>query len=187
MAKSVQIKGVKKLNQELSQRVKLISLGSPVFGEIGNYIVRDIRRIFQQGGDPKWPESNRARKGGFVKSGKRKGEFKKGKTLQKTGRLRNSITYEVRGTDVIVGTNVKYAAIHQFGGTFTHPGGTPYLPSFFGGGFIPLRKDGKYPPGTSFTNPHSITMPARPFLVIRPNAIKTIKGKLTKAINEGKK
>lgn len=39
-----------------------------------------------------------------------------GKTLLDTGRLRDSITYQVRPTEVSVGTNVVYAAIHQFGG-----------------------------------------------------------------------
>lgn len=38
-----------------------------------------------------------------------------GKTLQDTGRLRDSIAFLVRRNSVIVGTNVKYAATHHFG------------------------------------------------------------------------
>ena len=45
------------------------------------------------------------------------GNEDRGQTLTETGRLRASITHNVRGSDAVaVGTNVKYAAIHQFGG-----------------------------------------------------------------------
>lgn len=40
----------------------------------------------------------------------------KRKALIRTGRLRSSISWKVRGTRIYVGTNVVYAAIHQFGG-----------------------------------------------------------------------
>ncbi len=39
-----------------------------------------------------------------------------GRTLQDTGDLRNSITSEVYPEKVMVGTNVVYAAVHNFGG-----------------------------------------------------------------------
>ena len=38
-----------------------------------------------------------------------------GKILQKTGRLRRSLTEKYTNTEAIVGTNVKYAPVHQFG------------------------------------------------------------------------
>jgi phage virion morphogenesis protein len=41
---------------------------------------------------------------------------RRGQTLRHTSRLRNSITWQLTGTGVAVGTNVVYAAIHQFGG-----------------------------------------------------------------------
>lgn len=45
------------------------------------------------------------------------GNPNRGQTLTETGRLRASITHNVRGGDTVeVGTNVAYAAIHQFGG-----------------------------------------------------------------------
>lgn len=40
----------------------------------------------------------------------------KRKALIRTGRLRSSISWKVRGTRIYVGTNVVYAPIHQFGG-----------------------------------------------------------------------
>jgi len=39
-----------------------------------------------------------------------------GRTLVDTGRLRDSIGYEVTGDELSIGTNVIYAAIHQGGG-----------------------------------------------------------------------
>jgi len=41
-------------------------------------------------------------------------------------RLRNSIIYEIRGTQAHVGTNMVYGAIHEFGGVI-RPKGHPYL------------------------------------------------------------
>lgn len=38
------------------------------------------------------------------------------KALILTGRLRNSIAWTVRGDAIVVGTNVVYARIHQYGG-----------------------------------------------------------------------
>jgi len=45
-------------------------------------------------------------------SRRRKGSSK---PLMDTGRLRNSITYSVRGNVLELGTNVRYASTHQFG------------------------------------------------------------------------
>lgn len=47
----------------------------------------------------------------------KKGHKTSGQTLTKTTRLSSSVTYNATKRQVEVGTNVKYAAIHQFGGT----------------------------------------------------------------------
>ena len=44
----------------------------------------------------------------------------------RTGFLRNSITFEVSGLEAHIGTNVKYARIHELGGTI-RPKGHPFL------------------------------------------------------------
>ena len=51
----------------------------------------------------KWEKSSRA-------------ERQNGQTLLDTGLLRKSITYKHDGVSVNIGTNKKYARIHQFGG-----------------------------------------------------------------------
>lgn len=44
-------------------------------------------------------------------------KFRSGQPLRDTGRLRNSIDYRASRDEVIVGTNVCYAIVHQFGAT----------------------------------------------------------------------
>ena len=81
---------------------------------IGEEVAATTRRRFELGRDPdggKWPMALSAREEGR-------------KTLIKTGRLKDSYTYDVApgGTSVEIGSNTKYAAIHHFGGY--HPGQT---------------------------------------------------------------
>ena len=75
---------------------------------IGEEVAATPRRRFERGRDPdggKWPMALSAREEGR-------------KTLIKTGRLKDSYTYDVApgGTSVEIGSNTKYAAIHHFGG-----------------------------------------------------------------------
>lgn len=44
-----------------------------------------------------------------------------GQTLTDTARLRQSITASATASEAMVGTNLVYAAIHNFGGTIHHP------------------------------------------------------------------
>ena len=79
--------------------------------------------------------------------------------LQASGRLRNSITQNSTATEAVVGTNVEYAAIHNFGGqTAPHT----ILPKNgkalkFGGRFAKRVNH----PGSK--------IPARPFMVLQPD------------------
>ena len=85
-------------------------------------------------------------------------EAKKGnmKILQDTGELRRSVTYEADSSSVKVGSKLKYARIHQFGGT------------------VNVNRVGQYKRdhknhrfkrrGNSYSYSHKVTIPARPFL-----------------------
>lgn len=77
--------------------------------------------------------------------------YRTGQPLQDTGRLRNSITYELRPGGVRVGTNVIYSAIHNFGGTI-RPKRAKYLAIPVGDGSIRLKK--------------SVTIPAREYAYV---------------------
>lgn len=77
--------------------------------------------------------------------------------------LKNSIRQERVGKlKRRVGTNVKYARIHELGGTINHPGGTPY--KIVGPGRAVFVKKSEALPGMKRTRPHPITIPPRPFL-----------------------
>ena len=95
------------------------------------------------------------------------------KKLQWSGRLRDSITSRVDSNSVTVGTNLAYAAIHQFGGTidrtassqevlrhFTKTGGVKKLGSHF-----VTRKKANFSSVHKVPS-HVINIPARPFLGI---------------------
>lgn len=76
----------------------------PVMKSIGAALLSSTQMRFrsQSGPDGKpWPATKRSEEGGQI--------------LRKTGRLRNSLTYEADSQKVEVGTNVVYAAFCQFG------------------------------------------------------------------------
>jgi phage virion morphogenesis protein len=77
-----------------------------MFEEIGAYLDSAVLQRFEDGAGPdgiKWEESERAKN-------------EAGKTLIDFGHLRDSITHIASSTGVEHGSNMIYAAIHQFGG-----------------------------------------------------------------------
>lgn len=81
----------------------------------------------------------------------------------RTARLKNSISSQRAGKlKRVVGTNVEYAAIHEFGGTIAHPGGTAY--KIVGPGKAVFVKNSEATAGMKRTKPHNITIPPRPFM-----------------------
>jgi len=89
---------------------------------IGNYMLRSINKNFQEQGRPKkWKSLS------SMTLNLRKGVGKeKGKILQVSGRLKNSITFEATKKSVCIGTNLDYAQLMQEGGTITSPAITIY-------------------------------------------------------------
>lgn len=107
---------------------------SPVMKTIGEIVRASVERNFAAGGRPTpWPESGRVKEDG-------------GQTLSLTGRLRRSFTVDAGDGYASVGTNVKYAAIHQFGGVIK-----------------PKKAKGLKTPYGVFKQ---VTIPARPFLMV---------------------
>ena len=116
--------------QVLDMLIRTFEDLTPAWKATGEFLVGSVEEVFQSGGVPnKWPELAPAtiiqRMGGSQKRiFTKKGAFKAGaarkfgtiKTLIRSGRLLRSITYDARRDSVRVGTNVLYAAIHQFGG-----------------------------------------------------------------------
>lgn len=127
---------------------------SPVMRMIAGVMHHAVEENFAKEGRPKWKLSARAVRDSA-------------KTLQKSGRLAASITEFSNRSQAMVGTNVIYAAIHQFGGK-TRP-------------HIILPKNGKalFWPGArhpvkSVNHPGS-NIPARPFLALADSDWKEIR------------
>jgi len=130
-----------------------------LYDAIGAELADGVQRRFIAAQDPDgddWEESERARL-------KERG----GKTLTDTGRLQQSITWSVEEGGVLVGTNVEYAAIHQFGGEIEQPARKQtLLIDDEKGGFVSARArtGGLQRVVEAAIGARTITMPARPFL-----------------------
>lgn len=121
---------------ELARRLGNLT---PVMDEIGGALETSTVLRFERETGPggaKWPPSLRAQLTG-------------GQTLTDTARLRQSITHRADSDSVAVGTNVIYAAIHQFGGTISAKSARALVFRLADGTTRQVR---------------SVTIPARPFL-----------------------
>lgn len=113
---------------------------------IGGALRDNVLDRFEHGRGPDgtpWKKSERATR-------------QSGQTLVDTARLRDSITYAASSRDVTVGSNVIYAAIHQFGGTIRAKTARGLL-------FTVPGAD-----GDELVNVMSVNLPARPYLGIGP-------------------
>ena len=91
---------VQRLFNGMESRVKNLK---PALEVCGQRMIRSTEQNFREGGRPsKWTPSKRVQKFG-------------GKTLVQSGRLKNSVDYKAEKNRLTVGTNVVYAAPHQWG------------------------------------------------------------------------
>lgn len=114
---------------------------TPAMRGIGEIVRRSVEQNFaaKPPGRPEaWKESKRVKEKG-------------GQTLSDTGRLRRSFTVRAYNDRAEIGTNVKYAAIHQAGGVVMAKN-KPYL---------------KFKIGDQWVSKKSVTIPARPFLMVQ--------------------
>jgi phage virion morphogenesis protein len=110
----IELKGDKEVQRVLQQAARDGEDLTPAWRDVGEYLQREVRERFETQRDPEgepWAPISDA-------TAKRKGNDR---ILQDTGRLEGSITYEVAPLSLTQGTNLEYAAIHQFGGIIEHP------------------------------------------------------------------
>ncbi|WP_251271469.1 phage virion morphogenesis protein, partial [Enterobacter hormaechei] len=97
--------------RSLGELIKKLENRAPLMREMAAAMGDAVEENFAQQGRPAWmgwsPVYARQRRGG--------------KILQKSGRLAASITQYSTNDDATVGTNVKYARIHQEGGEISIP------------------------------------------------------------------
>lgn len=106
----------------------------------------------------------------------RKAKSGRDQILQETGRLRQSIETVPASDGVEIGTNLVYAAVHQFGGTRdVAPHSVTIYRQFFKSTGLLSNKFVKKSKSNFATDhevgAHSIATPARPFLGITPEDI----------------
>lgn len=118
---------------------------SPALDEIGNSLATSTRHRFETqqapDGTPWEPSASAWGKTSASETGK---------TLIDRGHLRDSITHQVDGDQVLVGTNLVYAAVHQFGAKIEPKGGSHLV----------------FKVGDAFVKVSSVEVPARPYLGI---------------------
>lgn len=156
-------------SQQVQARLsELIAQGAnmqPAWQAVGNNLVNRIRLGFRISKDPwgntwlpiKW-RTPRLKKGAGRKlslAGKKQMAANTvgspGQPLRDTGRLARSVVAQASATDVVVGTNLIYARVHQFGAVI-HPKKGPFL--VFGG------------PTGQLIFARRVTVPARPYMPI---------------------
>lgn len=137
---SIEVTGIEAIQTTLGKLAAVTENMRPIMAEIGNKLINEIDETFEAEGKPKWVQLSRttlrlgytnmgknkkkthlkngAYSRGFERyiNGDEKNDFQGRKILQKSGRLRSSIVPDVSDNEVVVGTNLPYAAIHQFGG-----------------------------------------------------------------------
>lgn len=145
------------LQEQLTALVNRSANATDAMLSVGQLLESRIRRSFKDSSSPygnSWAPVARG-----------------GKPLVDTGRLRSSITY-VAGKDYVrIGTNVVYAAMHQFGGTVKNKARAQ--PTTKGGKFKSREKAGKGKRFTpvSFLGASEGKITARPFMPIRNNQV----------------
>ena len=145
------------LRQDLDRRDQLL-------GEIGRTLAASVRKRFET---MRQPDGKRWKP--LSTSYLRRKKKNKDKILTLEARLRNQIIHQIQGDTVTVGTNVAYAAIHQFGGTIDIPEQTVTrkrgTKGKNAGRFMPSATTAKHAVYSTFTIPaHQVTVPSRPFL-----------------------
>lgn len=138
---------ISKISEAMTQLTRLSSgLGDRLnlHQAIGLELREATDRRFRRGVDPDgrpWPKSMRAYMQG-------------GQTLRDTGLLQSSVTFQAdrRGLDFgVIGSNLKYARIHQYGGVIRPKKAKALTFALADGTFVQVKK---------------VVMPARPYIGI---------------------
>jgi len=99
------------LQKELKKLLQLARDRRPLMKNIAGMMHNAVEENFAQEGRPKWiPLSP------ITIAARQKKGYWPGQILQQTGKLAASISSYADNDQAVVGTNVVYAAIHQFGG-----------------------------------------------------------------------
>ncbi len=182
-------RAVKEALRRLSERMEDMT---PVMRRIGELLVSSVQENFNRegrysgpgswrGGSKRWKPLSRS----TIKQRERLGYWP-GQILTRTGRLKSSINYHAGRDYVAVGTNLIYAAIHQFGvdkevSVKAHRRKVRSRD---------IKKGRRmFARGVTFVQEHTrhMKIPARPFLVVQDEDLEEIREIIARAILKGLK
>ena len=153
-----QLQGLKMLERKLKATQDMLRSLKPYWQSVGSYIQRQtIKERFDKEQSPsgeKWKPLSEM----TIAIRRKKNPTGNMKILQDNGELRRSITYEAGNNYVKVGSVLKYARIHQFGGIINVS-----------------KKQRGYLHHRGFHVGRTIKIPARPFLGITASEVRHIK------------
>ena len=159
----IDLSDLKELKLSLERLQSKVSDLSPVMRQVGAKLLDTTLERFDTMSGPdgrEWKPLSR-------QWSKRKRNV--GKILTESGNLRDSIDFEVAGRTLYIGSSLKYASPHQFGGEIEIPGRTqtnwhrtkgPKKGQFVSGRAKLKSKLAK----VAQIPPHKVRIPARPFL-----------------------
>jgi phage virion morphogenesis protein len=139
--------------QQLRELLALVERREGLMATLAGTMARAVEDNFAEQGRPAWQELHPGTIAGRRQSGTWPGQI-----LQRTGRLAASIQQDWDANSAVVGTNVAYAAIHQFGGQTKPHAIRPKFKRALAFGGVVVRQ--VQHPGSK--------IPARPFLALTP-------------------
>lgn len=131
----------------------------PLMRGIAGIMFRAVEDNFEEQGRPRWVDIQPGTKLNRYKTGNWPG-----KILQRSGRLASSIVQRFDSNQAVVGTNVVYAAIHQFGGQTKPHVIRPRTKRALAFGGIVVRQ----------VNHPGSKIPARPFFRLSPGDLREV-------------
>ena len=152
-----------KIAQNLDQKGRWDGIGTDIFS----------------GGNQHWRQLSSSYKTRLLNRSNKSGSYDTEPTLRRTGMMKSTIEVRPNGkSGIIVTANSPYAAIHQFGGIINSPGRTPYITEGTGKAIfisnkkrIELIEKGH---AVKETKPHTIRIPARPYITLTPEDLEEI-------------
>lgn len=137
---------------------------TPMHQDIGEYMIAATRVRFQRSQAPdgtKWLPKKATTLKRYVARGDGN---RPNPLIGVSQRLSQEILSFASRDEVEIGSNLEYAAIHQFGGVINHPGGTPYFIDSETGLASFVKKDSPGAAKLPRTAPHAIPIPKRVWL-----------------------
>lgn len=156
---------VANIDAALAEIERRLENTAPVMGRIEGVMLDAVEQNFEEEGRPRW----RGLAESTIRDRERKGSWP-GKILQRSGRLATSVVSDSGNGYATVGSNLEYAAIHNFGGKIRQFAQTRFVNFRIdkrGRSRFSTRKNANLSQAVEYGD-RTINIPARPFLALTP-------------------